>query len=107
MAIWVFLAGFGFFLGIQGVVFQTLISKVIPVERRGFLMGLRNALAGLTAGSVGVVGGIFVENDTLGDGYAATFLLAFALTSAGLLALLFVREPASPGCGRPPGCGIG
>ena len=96
VAIWILLAAFGFFLGIQGVIFQTLIAKVIPLERRGFLMGLRNALAGLTAGAVGVVGGYFVENDTFGDGYATTFLLAFVLTSAGLLTLLFVREPASP-----------
>jgi MFS family permease len=92
----VFLGLFGFFLGMQGVIFNFLVSKVIPVERRGFLLGLRNALAGITATSVGVVGGLLVERDALGNGYAATFLLAFCLTACGLCMLLFVREPESP-----------
>ncbi len=80
----------------QGVVFNFLVSKVIPVERRGFLLGLRNALAGITATSVGVVGGLLVEREALGNGHAATFLLAFVLTAFGLCMLLFVREPESP-----------
>jgi hypothetical protein len=93
---WLFLALFGFLLGIQGVVFNFLVSKVIPVERRGVLMGLRNALAGLTAAAVAVYAGTLVARNALDNGYAATFLLAFGLTSVGLLMLLFVREPASP-----------
>jgi MFS family permease len=94
---WLFLALFGFFLGIQGVVFNFLVSKVIPVERRGVLMGLRNALAGLTASGVAFyAGATLVAGNALGNGYAATFLLGFGLTSVGLLMLLFVREPASP-----------
>jgi len=93
---WLFLGLFGFFLGIQGVVFNFLVSKVIPVEVRGRLMGLRNALAGITASVVALYAGGLVSSDALGNGFAATFLLAFALTSIGLLMLLFVREPASP-----------
>jgi MFS family permease len=93
---WAFLGVFGFFLGIQGVVFNFLVSKVIPVERRGLLMGLRNALAGLTASAVALyAGGVLIERDALGNGYGATFLLAFALTSVGLGFLAFIREPAS------------
>jgi MFS family permease len=92
-----FLGLFGVFLGIQGVVFHFLVSKVIPTERRGLLMGLRNALAGLTATAVAFYAGArLVDADALGNGYAATFLLSFALTSVGLGALLFVREPSSP-----------
>ena len=88
---------FGFFMGMQGVIFNYLMSKVIPVERRGRLMGLRNALAGVTAAIVAYLGGEYlVENNLLGDGYAATFLLAFALTSLGLGMLLLVREPQPP-----------
>ena len=37
---------FGFFMGMQGVIFNFLMAKVIPVELRGRLSGLRNALAG-------------------------------------------------------------
>ena len=42
-AICALLVGFGFFMGMQGVIFSFLMSKVIPVERRGFLLGFRNA----------------------------------------------------------------
>lgn len=94
---WIFLSLFGFFLGIQGVVFHTLVSKVIPVERRGTLMGLRNALAGITASLAALYAGpMLIAGNALGNGYAATFLFAFVLTSIGLAMLLFVREPASP-----------
>jgi MFS family permease len=91
-----FLGLFGVFLGVQGVAFNFLVAKVIPVEMRGLLMGLRNALAGLTATGVALYAGSLVERAALGNGYSATFLLSFALTSLGLLMLLFVREPASP-----------
>jgi MFS family permease len=92
-----FLGLFGVFLGVQSVVFNVLVSKVIPVEKRGLLMGLRNALAGLTATAVALYAGSFlIETNALGNGYAATFLLAFALTSVGLAMLLFVREPETP-----------
>jgi MFS family permease len=93
----VFLGLFGTFLGVQGVAFNFLVAKVIPVERRGLLVGLRNALSGVTAAFVAIYAGrVLVENDALGDGYAATFLLAFVLTSCGLAMIAFVREPDSP-----------
>ena len=91
-----FLGLFGFFLGMQGVVFNFLVSKVVPVELRGRLLGLRNALAGVVAAVVSVIGGRLIDIDLLGNGYAATFGVAFVLTSLGLLALAFVREPATP-----------
>jgi MFS family permease len=97
LSAWFFLSLFGFFLGIQGVVFHTLVSKVIPVERRGTLMGLRNALAGITASLAALYAGpMLIDANALGNGYAATFLFAFVLTSVGLAMLLFVREPPSP-----------
>jgi MFS family permease len=96
-AIWLLLLCFGFFMGMQGVIFSFLMSKVIPVERRGYLMGLRNALGGLTASGVAYLGGKYlVEPDLFGNGYSTTFLLAFVLTSLGLTMLLFVREPEPP-----------
>jgi len=95
-ATWLFLALFGFFLGMQGVIFNYLMSKVIPVERRGRLLGLRNTLAGFTAAAVAWQAGALVESNVWGNGYATTFLLAFALTAAGLCMLLLVREPEPP-----------
>ncbi|MCP5065610.1 MAG: MFS transporter [bacterium] len=96
VAVFGFLALFGFFMGMQGVIFSTLASKVIPVARRGRLIGLRNALAGITAAAVGGLGGRLVETNAMGNGYAATFLLAFVMTALGLSMLAFIREPESP-----------
>ena len=93
----VFLCLFGLFNGIQSVVFQLLMSKVIPLRLRGRLTGFRNFAAGLTAAGVAYVGGkYFVEAHALGNGYATTFLVAFILTSVGLTMLMLVREPDSP-----------
>lgn len=92
----IFLAMFGFFNGMQSVTFSFLMSKVIPAERRGQLTGLRNFLGGLIASGVAYFGGRYlVESNALGNGYASTFLLAFILTSLGITALTFVREPES------------
>ena len=97
IAIGLFLFLFGFLLGIQGVIFNFLLSKVIPVAKRGRLLGLRNALAGATAAVVAYWGGQhLLDINALGNGYAATFLLAFALTSVGLCMLFFVHEPTPP-----------
>jgi MFS family permease len=96
-AVCLFLGLFGFFLGMQGVIFGYLLSKVIPVEKRGFLLGLRNSLAGITAIAVAWFSGSYlVDANALGNGYSATFLLAFVLTSLGLCMLLIVREPQPP-----------
>jgi MFS family permease len=88
---------FGFLMGMQGVIFNFLMSKVIPVDRRGVLVGLRTSLAGVTAAGVAYLGGRYlVAPDIFGNGYAITFLVAFVLTSIGLAMLLMVREPVPP-----------
>ena len=92
----VFLGLFGIFDGMASVTFSFLMSKVIPASRRGRLTGMRNFLGGLTASGVAYLGGKYlVEANALGNGYASTFLLAFILTSIGITALRFVREPES------------
>ncbi|MCP5179660.1 MAG: MFS transporter [Pseudomonadales bacterium] len=89
---------FGMFQGMQGVIFQFLMSKVIPVSRRGRLTGLRNFSSGITAAGVAYLGGLwFVGDNPTVTGYSYIFLLAFVLTSLGLGALLFMREPLLPG----------
>ncbi len=98
IAVCVFLGLFGFFMGVQGVTFSFLMAKVIPVDVRGRLSGLRNALAGVTSASVGYLSGAyFVQQNTWGNGYATTFLVAFLLTEVGLVMMMFIREPESPG----------
>src|SRR5690606_27135680 len=88
---------FGFFSGMQGVSFHFLMSKVIPMNKRGRLTGMRNGLGGLPAAGVAYLGGKYlVGGNFFGTGYATTFLAAFILTSLGITALTFVREPPSP-----------
>jgi two-component system phosphate regulon sensor histidine kinase PhoR len=93
----IFLGLLGIFSGMQNVLWNVLLTKTIPADRRGMLIGLRNFLGGMTASGVAYVGGTYlVEGNALGNGYATTFLVAFFLTAAGLTLLYLVREPESP-----------
>jgi MFS family permease len=93
--IWLAVGLLGLALGMQGVVFQFVISKTIPVDRRGLLLGLRNSAAGVSLLGVAFVGGWLVERTGFPGGYGYTFLLGFTLTSLGLVAFAFLREPDS------------
>jgi MFS family permease len=96
-AIFVWLTLFGLFQGMQGVIFNYLMSKVIPVSKRGRLTGLRNFLAGITSAGVAIAGGAwFLGEDPDIAGYSYTFVLAFVLTTCGLLSLAFMKEPMPP-----------
>jgi MFS family permease len=86
---------FGLALGMQGVVFNFVVSKTIPVERRGRLLGLRNAAAGGTLLFVAAGGGYFIDRYGFPAGYGYTFLTGFVLTTLGLLAFALLREPDS------------
>ena len=89
---------FGIFSGAQGVAFQMLLAKVIPISRRGRLQAWRNVTGGLVAAALSYVAGRYIIGGNLfGHGYSVTFFLAFVLTSAGLTALsLLMREPEPP-----------
>jgi MFS family permease len=96
-AIFGWLTLFGLFQGMQGVIFNFLMSKVIPVSKRGRLTGLRNFLAGIISAGVALAGGkLIVGDDPDPTGYSWTFVLAFVLTMSGLVALVFTREPEPP-----------
>lgn len=88
----------GFFSGAQRVAFQMLMSKLIPIRKRGRLQGYRNFAGGLIAAVLAwAAGNYLIADEWLGNGYATTFLFAFLLTSAGLVVLkTMIREPAAP-----------
>ena len=88
----------GFFTGAQRVAFQMLMSKLIPIRKRGRLQGYRNFAGGLIAAVLAwYAGNYLIADEWLGNGYATTFLFAFLLTSAGLVVLkTMIREPAAP-----------
>ena len=90
-----FLVLMGIFQGISVVMMNSLRAKVIPVQRRGFVSGWRNFLSGgATAILSYFAGGYFIDQNVLGDGYAALFLLAFLVASLGIVALALTKEPA-------------
>ncbi|MEM8697064.1 MAG: MFS transporter [Pseudomonadota bacterium] len=97
-ATFLFLFLLGFFQGQQRVAFQMLLSKVIPIAKRGRLQAYRNvAGAGIAAILSFFAGAWFIEREVFGNGYATTFLLCFVLTSLGLYVLYrYVREPEPP-----------
>jgi MFS family permease len=100
-ALCTFLLLLGFFNGMQSVLWNVLIAKVIPLSRRGALVGMRSFLGGVTASGVGVAGGYFIEHDLWGNGYASLFLLSFLLTASGLMTLFLMREPDAPSVREP------
>jgi len=88
----------GVFSGPQGVAFQFLLAKMIPISRRGRLQGWRNMTGGLIAAALSYLAGKYlVGHNAFGNGFGTTFLAAFVLTSLGLTAFgLLVREPELP-----------
>lgn len=93
----------GVFSGAQRVAFQTLISKLIPIEKRGRLQGYRNFAGGMIAAVLAwAAGNYLIADNWLGNGYSTVFLFAFLLTTAGLIVLkTMIREPASPSSKAP------
>jgi MFS family permease len=97
LAIMTFLLGLGLFQGMQGVIFNVLMAKVIPVNLRGRLTGMRNFLAGIISAALAwLAAEFFLGEDPTAVGYSYTFIAAFVLTTAGLLCLILVREPQPP-----------
>jgi len=97
-AVLLFLFLLGLFSGPQGVAFQFLLAKMIPITRRGQLQGWRNLTGGVIAASLSYFAGKYlIGHNVFGNGYSTTFTLAFILTSLGLTAFRFlVREPEPP-----------
>jgi len=98
IAVLAFLFLLGLFGGAQQVAFQTLLAKVIPMQRRGRLQALRNVTGGaIAAGLAWAAGRYIIQRNMFGNGYGTTFMLAFILTSLGLTALrLLMIEPVPP-----------
>jgi MFS family permease len=93
--VWLVMGLFGLALGMQGVIFSLVVSKAVPVNRRGRLLGLRNATSGLTLILVAGLGGYFIDRYGFPGGYGYTFLTGFVLTSLGLAIFALLREPVS------------
>ena len=96
-----FLGLFGLAEGMQGVVFNYLTSKILPLRLRGRLMGLRNFFGGLSASIFALfVGDYLVGNQDKLEGYSYSFIIAFFISIFGLISLVMIREPAPPEIGK-------
>jgi len=92
----------GLFSGPQGVAFQYLLAKVIPIRLRGRLQGYRNVTGGLIAALLSYFAGKYlVGGNAFGNGYGVTYLLAFVLTSLGLTFFRFLLQEPEPPTIRP------
>ena len=68
IAVLFFLFVLGLFSGPQNVVFQYLLAKVIPIQWRGRLQGLRNMMGGLVAAALAYwAGHTLIGNNVLGQ----------------------------------------
>ncbi len=96
----------GFFQGMSQVTMNSLRAKVIPVERRGVVSGLRNFLAGISSATLSYLAGAYIiEPNLLGSGYATLFLFAFIISMLGLVGLATTREPEAVSVRRRQGIG--
>lgn len=90
------LTAMGFGNGFSNITLNALRARVIPHRRRGLVLGVRNMLGGLVAAALAAWAGTsFLSNDdaSTASGYAEIFMLAFAISSLGLLSLAITREP--------------
>ncbi|MEM6707956.1 MAG: MFS transporter [Pseudomonadota bacterium] len=88
----------GFANGFGNVSLNVLRARVIPVNRRGVILGLRNTLGGLVAAAMAAwAGTVLLHGDRAEDpqNYVGLFVLAFCVGSVGLSALALTREPES------------
>ena len=83
----------------QGVIFNYLTSKILPVSRRGSLMGLEILLADflhLCSLSLLEIISLVIK---INWRYSYSFIIAFFI-HFGLFALGLIREPAPPEIGE-------
>ena len=92
----VFFALFNLLIGIQNVVYNMLMSKIIPINVRGTFSGIRDFLGGLTAFFVARQASVMIADIPFPQSYAWTFLVAFTLTSIGICFFAASKEPPTP-----------
>jgi MFS family permease len=97
ISFFVFFSLFHMFMGMQNVVYNTVMAKVIPVETRGRFIGFREFVGSVTASIVALLAGsLFIEKLQFPQSYGAIYLLTFVLTCIGLAFFALSREPATP-----------
>ena len=91
--IWPALFAWGLASGLQALTFNVLLAKTVPIKSRGRIMGARNLGSSLVLLVVAAIAGALLERWGFPRGYGLAFLLAFGLTSLGLLSMIWLIEP--------------
>ena len=91
-----FFIGLGIFTvcdGFTSVAWFDILSRTIPVRRRGRLLGTSQFISGLLGAGVGVLVGQILERQPFPHNYALLFTLAGLVLLPSTIVLILVREP--------------
>lgn len=80
--------------GLAGPAWKTMLAKVVPVQRRGKLLGLSSALGGLLGLAGAAVSRHVLATYAYPTSFAICFLLCFLFQVCSYAALCMNREPA-------------
>ncbi len=83
------------FFGLYLLVWMDVMSKVIPVERRGNYFGMRNFLSSLATAAGSALAGYLIANYLFPANYALTFFAGFFFFAVAMLLLALTREPVA------------
>jgi MFS family permease len=86
----------GFGGGFTATAWQSMIAKIIPVDRHGTFFGFQSALANLFASGSGILAGLLLERLDLPLNYTLCFVLAGLAMAVSYFFLALTREPLSP-----------
>jgi MFS family permease len=91
----IFYAASSAFMGLYLLVWTDVMSKVIPVERRGNYFGVRNFLSTLVTAAGSSLAGYFIANYLFPNNYVLTYFFGFVFFALALLLLALTREPVA------------
>lgn len=87
---------YNFSMGFNNPAYSTLITKIIPANRRGRLYGIGGAIGGALGIPASILVRHLLTNYGFPEGYALCFLFSFIALTISFLPLGFVREPILP-----------
>jgi len=99
LALYLFLAiifSYHSIIGIVSPVWQELVAKVTPVQRRGLLFGVRESLGGVLGFGALTVVNHFLPKLAFPSSYTLIFFATFGFMFISAMPLFFLKEPAYP-----------
>ena len=88
------LAWFALGGGFTATAWQTMIGKIMPIQRRGFFWGTQSSLVAVGMAIGGFVGGVWLEVNEYPQNFASLFFIAGVSMMVSMAFLGWTREPA-------------